>query len=418
MLLLVVIVLCTMTCSCTSFEDQRTAVQDLIGRVLGSAYSQNITVTVSRSDLSATTEDSFWYSCNGDGTMMLGGTSGVAAANGLHHIMRSFLQSSVTWGADATGWHIAHPLPLLPSSCKEQKRTSLGAYRYYFNTCTFGYTAAWWNITQWQREIDWMALHGINLPLASLGSEYAWVLAFEQFGLSVVDMQDYLSGPAFLPWNRMGNLHGWGGPMSLAYIKAMSSLQIVLLTKMRSIGMEPILPAFDGHVPNALVQKFPNSSFYRAEDWCGLGSEYSENYLLSPTDPLFPLVANAVIKSVNDLYGNSRFYNADTWNEMDPPTSNATFLTASSHAVYTAITSMDPNAVWIMQGWLFYNAEFFWTDKNIEAYLGGVPKENLIILDLTSDLTPSSPAHTATSATPSFGACFTITEGAAGFMGT
>lgn len=32
----------------------------------------------------------------------------------------------------------------------------------------------WWSWEQWQEEIDRMALWGINLPLAFVGSEWAW----------------------------------------------------------------------------------------------------------------------------------------------------------------------------------------------------------------------------------------------------
>jgi alpha-N-acetylglucosaminidase len=42
-------------------------------------------------------------------------------------------------------------------------------YRYYMNTCTFGYSTAFWSWERWQREIDWMALNGINTPLTAVG---------------------------------------------------------------------------------------------------------------------------------------------------------------------------------------------------------------------------------------------------------
>lgn len=44
-------------------------------------------------------------------------------------------------------------------------------YREYLNACTFGYTTPWWDWKRWEQEIDWMALHGINLPTAMEGQE-------------------------------------------------------------------------------------------------------------------------------------------------------------------------------------------------------------------------------------------------------
>ena len=47
-------------------------------------------------------------------------------------------------------------------------------FRYYQNVCTVSYSFVWWNWTRWEREIDWMALNGINLPLAFNGQEAIW----------------------------------------------------------------------------------------------------------------------------------------------------------------------------------------------------------------------------------------------------
>jgi len=36
----------------------------------------------------------------------------------------------------------------------------------FLNYCTFGYAMLWWRWDDWERFIDWMALNGINMPLA------------------------------------------------------------------------------------------------------------------------------------------------------------------------------------------------------------------------------------------------------------
>ena len=39
-----------------------------------------------------------------------------------------------------------------------------------------------------------------------------------QFGLTHEDLAGFFSGPAFLAWQRMGNLRGWGGPLRQSFI--------------------------------------------------------------------------------------------------------------------------------------------------------------------------------------------------------
>ena len=43
--------------------------------------------------------------------------------------------------------------------------------RFFLNYCTFGYEMPWWQWADWERLIDWMALYGINMPLAITGQE-------------------------------------------------------------------------------------------------------------------------------------------------------------------------------------------------------------------------------------------------------
>ena len=84
----------------------------------------------------------------------------------------------------------------------------------------------------------------------------------------------------------------------------------------------------------------------------------------------------------------SHVYNCDTFNENKPASSGATYLSSSSSAVYKSMVEADPDAIWLMQGWLFVDSPSFWADDAIAAYLSGVSDDGLIVLDLTSDNTP------------------------------
>ena len=85
-------------------------------------------------------------------------------------------------------------------------KTAPVKYRYAFNVVTYGYTTAFWNEPRWLREVDWMALHGVNMPLASAGQEYIWDEVFAQLQLDEAELTTYDTGPAYLPWQRMGNV--------------------------------------------------------------------------------------------------------------------------------------------------------------------------------------------------------------------
>ena len=85
----------------------------------------------------------------------------------------------------------------------------------------------------------WIAITGINLPLALAGQEQVGVNVFKRFGVSEEELSENdFAGPAFLPWARMGNLQKWGGPLLLSWIQKQSALQLQLLRRMRSLARD------------------------------------------------------------------------------------------------------------------------------------------------------------------------------------
>lgn len=45
---------------------------------------------------------------------------------------------------------------------------------------------SWWDWKRWEKEIDWMALQGINLPLAFTGQEAIWQKVFQVIGIEPI----------------------------------------------------------------------------------------------------------------------------------------------------------------------------------------------------------------------------------------
>lgn len=120
-------------------------------------------------------------------------------------------------------------------------------------------------------------------------------------------------------------------------------------------------------------------------------------FLLDPADPLFPEIGRRFVELQQAAYGPAdavtHFYSADTYNEMDPRTSDPAYLRQASAGVINGIRAADPAALWVMQGWLFHSE--FWTGEAIAAYLGGVPRDALLVLDLNANVKPVWPEMVA-----------------------
>eukprot|EP01061_Rhynchopus_euleeides_P037999 TRINITY_DN6534_c0_g1_i1.p1 TRINITY_DN6534_c0_g1~~TRINITY_DN6534_c0_g1_i1.p1 ORF type:complete len:676 (+),score=228.04 TRINITY_DN6534_c0_g1_i1:158-2029(+) len=249
---------------------------------------------------------------------------------------------------------------------------------------------AWWGWDRWEREIDWLALRGVNLPLAFVGQEYVWKKLYSGLGLTDEEIWAHFSGGAFLAWQRMGNIEGLGGPLTDSFLAARHSLQVRILRRMSEFGMSPILPAFAGHVPLGLRRVFPNASYTTSERWNGL----EETTLLQPDDPLFGEIAQGFIEAQRDAYGKlSHYYNGDTFNEMSPESAESDYLRRSGEAMVEGIKAGDPHGKWVVQGWTFTLEWWRSRPRAVEDYLSGAPNADLLVLDLFSESRPLFPSN-------------------------
>lgn len=320
------------------------------------------------------------------GQIVIRGSSGVALASGLNWYLKHYGRCHVSFCGDQL--QLADPPPPVP---EKVRRASPFRYRYCFNYCAFSYTLAFWDWPQWERMIDWMALHGINMPLAVTGQEAVWYQVYRTLGLNDDEIRRFLVGPAYLPFGWMGCLDGWGGPLPPGWIEQHAALQKKILARQRELGMAPVLQGFTGHVPEALQRVCPQAKFQRLPSWCG----FPGTSFLDPLDPLFARIGQAFIEEQTRQFGTDHLYASDTFIEMSPPSSDPQFLAAMGQAVYRAMQAGDPQAVWVMQGWVFINNPKFWKPPQNQALLGAVPKDRLILLDLMCE---SNPAWTKTDA--------------------
>ena len=128
-----------------------------------------------------------------DGVLQIEGSSPVALCRGFYDFIKSNGCGLYSW----SGNNIRFPEQLDDSP---QKRVvSPFPNHYYFNVCTYGYSMPYWDWKRWEKEIDWMALHGINMPLALVGYEAILARVWKKMGLTDEEINNYFVGLAHLP---------------------------------------------------------------------------------------------------------------------------------------------------------------------------------------------------------------------------
>jgi alpha-N-acetylglucosaminidase len=317
-----------------------------------------------------------------DGVVTVRGSSAVAMAHGAYEYLRDACHCIVTWN----GRRVDVP-DRLPDYGKKRV-VSPFRWRQQYNVCTFGYTTAFWDWDDWQRELDWLALHGFNMALAQVGEEAIWQRVWLEMGLTQREIDETFVGPAHLPWFRMGNIVKWDGPLPHGWNEKQLQLQKRIVGRMRELGIEPVAPAFAGFVPAALKRVHPEVELKHLA-WGGFRPEYGAD-VLDARSALYPVIGKKFIQAWEGEFGRATFFLADTFNEMKVPVpadreGRMETLAAYGDAVYQSIVAAEPKAVWVMQGWLFYYDQKFWDPESVKALLSKVPDDRMVILDLAVD---------------------------------
>lgn len=362
-----VILLLTCFLHLKSEERNPVVLQEFVNRVGGDGAANRFTLIVDET-LSTNGKDIFIITTDG-AKPCIKGNSTLSVTTGFNWYLNHFAHINLAWNNGVKADLTAATLPL-PMS--EEQHISTADYRYYFNYCTFSYSMAFWTWERWQKEIDWMALHGINLPLSLVGMDVVWKNVLTELGYNKKEINDFIAGPGFQAWWLMNNLEGWGGANPDWWYERQEVLAKNILNRMRSLGMQPVLAGYSGMVPNNIKAK----KGWNVADpgaWC----TFRRPAFLVPTDSHFSEMATLYYKHLRALMGTSRYYSMDPFHEGG--NTSGVNLPAAYRAIQQEMDRENPNAVWVIQSWN--------ENPRLEC-LQTIKSGKLLVLDLFSDGQP------------------------------
>lgn len=320
-------------------------------------------------------QDVYALASEGD-HVVISGNSANSMAVGLNRYLNRYCLTTVGWYADQT---VSLP-ERLPDVATPERSTARVKKRFFLNYCTYGYSMTFWKWRDWERFIDWMALNGVNMPLAITGVEGVWQRVWAKMGMSDDEIRSFFTGPTYLPWHRMANIDGWCAPLPQHWIDTQIALQKQILTRERSLNMTPVLPAFAGHVPKRIAQIFPDADIKEMGSWAGFDNKY-RTFFLNSEDPLFTRIQKMFLEEQTALFGTDHIYGIDPFNEMDPPSFEPEYLNQVARHIYESLTAFDPDAEWLQMAWFLYYQRKDYTPERAKAMITGVPRGKMTLLD-------------------------------------
>jgi alpha-N-acetylglucosaminidase len=371
-------------CTVPKTNTQLQPAQKVLARVIGQRASE-ITFKTIPDDPQNPGKMVFEIVAKG-GNVEVFGNSGVAQCRGAYTYLSETCNIMISWG----GKHVE--LPAKWPDLKHRRVVCPYQYTLQDNICVFGYTTPYFQLEDWLKYLDIMALHGYNMIQAPVGTEAIWRRVWTKYGFSAKELDDYFTGPAFFPWHRMGNVNKNSGPVPADFFPKSIELQKKILEHMRELGIYPIAPAFAGFVPKEFETRFPDAKVRPVEGWAGFRGDYS-THILHPMSPYYQKIGKDFIEEWKKEFGEADFFMADAFNELQPPVSKNSEeviqqeLSEFGNSIYTSMKIAAPDAKWVMMAWLFMDKNF-WSVDRAKALLSKVPNDRMLILDLYAEANP------------------------------
>lgn len=337
-----------------------TGVQDLIARRVPWLSGKVVFEKIHRK------EDAFSLRSE-SGKIVIGATGPNAAAVGLNWYLKYYCHRSMSHMGD----NLAAVKPL-PQIKHKLEVNSIARYRYALNYCTYNYTMSFYSWKDWEHELDWMALNGVNTMLVATGAEAVWQNTLRRLGYSSKEIADFITGPAYTAWWLMGNIENWGGPMPQSQITSRKELTQKMISRMRTLGIEPVLPGFFGMVPVSLKQKLQANYIVQ-----GTWGAFVRPDILNPTDTLFARIAGLFYEETRKLYGREiHFFSGDPFHEGG--TSAGVDLARAGAGIQQAMQQYFHGSIWVLQGW---------QDNPKKELLAGFDKSKVLVQELFGENT-------------------------------
>ncbi len=352
-------------------KDTYAALYGIIERRIGAAYRDWFSFSLAQS---ATGYDFFELS-DLDGKIAIKGNSGVSMAAGLHYYLKYYCRVHLSQVGDQVAMPSA-PVALGASVHKETK----AKIRYAYNYCTLSYTMAFWGEEEWQRELDWLALNGVNLILDTTAQEEVWRRFLGKLGYAHEDIKSFLVGPAYYAWAYMANTTKIGGPLHDSWFERRTELARKNHLTMKKLGMCPILQGFGGMMPLDIKKYDPDIDIIEQGLWCAS----IRPPMIRTTADCYKKYAALFYQCQREVYGNdSPYYATDPFHEGGKVGDMQ--QREISRQILSEMLREREDAVWVVQSWQKNpSSEFL-------AGAGELPngKEHLLVLDLYAEKSPN-----------------------------
>lgn len=346
----------------------------IIGRAIGEKYVESFELKLDRQ-----LKSDYFTIESLRGKIRLISNSGVGLASAFNCYLKEVCHCHIS----RNGKQVKLPAKLPSVNGKISRETSF-THRYAYNYCTHSYTMAFWGEEEWQKEIDFLAMSGVNLVLDITGMEEVYRRFLTKLGYRHREIKNFLVGPAYFAWFYMANICTVGGPLHDDFFFEKTELARKNHLRMRTLGINVVLEAYTGMVPSDIQKKDRDIPVIPQGRW----NQMERPLIVSPDSVAYIKYASLFYEAQEEVFGNiSHYYAGDLCHE------GGTMGKAKAKDAYQnvihAMLSHDSNAVWVVQSWGDNPTKKF--TKTVKNYRD----EHILMLDLYAEKRPRTEGRCA-----------------------
>ena len=318
-LFVIIVLLTTFTVQAQApVETPEQAIAGLLNRIGGNGAADRFEIVID-ANLAQNGKDVFVIA-PGNGKPCIKGNNQLSVATGVNWYLNHYAHINLSWSNPKTDL-VSASLPV-PNS--EETHVCNTTYRYNLHTNAFSNSMALWTWERWQQEIDWMALHGVNAPLNIIGLEVVTRNFLTKLGVDDWKIDTYITGPAYLSWFANNQIQGlgstaWAEDVTMDGIPdwwytRQENLCKQMLTRMRELGMQPVLPGFSGQVPDG----FTNAENV-LDNGIWLNDIHKRPDIVKPGTDSYNKLAAIYYEELHKVMGVSELYSIDPFHDGSLP---------------------------------------------------------------------------------------------------
>lgn len=206
---------------------------------------------------------------------------------------------------------------------------------------------------RWEKEIDFMAMHGFNRALQPVGFDGVLFRTLTDIGMPENFCLEFSSGPAFLMNQLTGNIAGTNSVNSKEYLERKITVGKLISDRERSLGIEPIFPAAIPSVPFSLRKKYIKMDIFKAPMW----HNFPPIFFIRPKNAFFSVFNKKFLTVQREALGETHSYIFEGVYESDKKGYNS-HLADLGKALEEMLNEFDKDAVCYLHT-SSINADFF-----------------------------------------------------------